>query len=218
MELIRISNKGRRPFDFMHRNQKKIILPGDSMIVPFDLAASLFGDPRTKDMNGDNARKKVYDKVRGHFGFAPGLQSEEEWQAMRPNLTFEDVETGEKVLMLVDDPFNQNAIVSGTEKAEANDRAAERSQMEQLMAQVATLTQTIANMQQEASTPGNSSSNTPTDDSAPPQAASLEEQLGNAVSESELTPGDDTPPEVPSDDAPPTPVKKTAAKKTAAKK
>lgn len=208
MELISIHNEGRKPFDFMHRNQKKIILPGKSMIVPFDLCATLFGDPRIKDVNNDRARHKTYNKVRAQFGFSSGLQSEEDWINMKPNLRFEDVESGEFVNMLMDDPYGQAAVISGTPTAEANDRSAEREQIAQLTGQVAQLTQIIMQMQRDKETEGTSASNVPTSDSAPkmPGEQKQQEETKDAPTLQEVTTDS------------PTPTKKVAAKKVAAKK
>jgi hypothetical protein len=104
MQFVRLVNKDSRPFDF-HQNQvKRILGPGDEAMVPWDIATSLFGDPYAVDTTNDQSRTRALKQSRGQFGYQLGGMTEEEWQEIRPKIEVYDVESGERIYMVLEDP------------------------------------------------------------------------------------------------------------------
>lgn len=104
MQFVRLVNQDHRPFDFHQMNKKRILQPGDEVMVPWDIATTLFGDPSTTDTPLDQARTRVHKQARGQFGYEDGGMTNEEWEAKRPKIEVYDVETGQRIYMVIEDP------------------------------------------------------------------------------------------------------------------
>jgi len=109
MQFVRLVNKGEQDFDFHQSNQKRILPSGAEIMVPWDLACSLFGDPATVDTPTDQARTRSLKQSRGLFNYEMGNMSTEEWEARRPKVEVYDVETGNRVYMVIEDPDGKYA-------------------------------------------------------------------------------------------------------------
>jgi hypothetical protein len=165
-EFVRVTNIDIKPFDFHQNNQKRIVPPGGDVIIPWHLAAALFGPPGLPNKAPTFDRQKQYEKVRGLYGFSNGLSPEEYWDDQKPKITVTDLETSEEIVMLIDDP---EGIHSGNAPA----MIAEQPDVQALMRQIASLQtqmQAVLNAQTGAqpAAPGATTSPTVTSD-APPQ-------------------------------------------------
>lgn len=109
MQFVRLVNKGDSDFDFHQSNQKRILPSGAEIMVPWDLACSLFGDPTTVDTPQDQARTRALKQSRGLYGYEMGNMTNEEWEAKRPHVETYDVETGNRVYMVLEDPDGKYA-------------------------------------------------------------------------------------------------------------
>lgn len=109
MQFVRLVNKGEQDFDFHQSNQKRILPPGAEVMVPWDLACSLFGDPTTVDSPTDQARARSLKQSRGLFNYEMGKMTAEEWEERRPKVEVYDVETGNRVYMVLEDPDGVHA-------------------------------------------------------------------------------------------------------------
>lgn len=142
MRFVRLVNKDSRPFDFHENQNKRLLGPGDECMVPWDLATSLFGDPFSVDTATDQARTRALKQSRGLFGYELGNMTEEEWDAKRPKIEVYDVETGERVYMVLDDPLGHRppgvsptdvpGVTNGTISALEAQLAATNAQVELL--------------------------------------------------------------------------------------
>ncbi len=104
MQFVRLVNKDKRSFDFHQSNQKRIIPKGGELMVPWDVAVSLFGDPSSVDTSRDGARTRAWKQSRGQFGYMDGGMTLEEWETIRPKIEVYDVETGDRIFMVIEDP------------------------------------------------------------------------------------------------------------------
>ena len=109
MQFVRLVNQGDSVFDFHQSNQKRILSPGAEIMVPWDLACSLFGDPATVDTPTDQARTRSLKQSRGLFNYEMGKMTAEEWEERRPKVEVYDVETGNRVYMVIEDPDGKYA-------------------------------------------------------------------------------------------------------------
>lgn len=236
-DFVRLTNNGATPFDFHQNNVKQIIPPGSDKIVPWSTATSLFGNPGVINVPPENARKSIYDKLRGRFNFQLGFMTEEHWDEIRPKIAVSDLETGEDIKMIYHDPAGE--FVHGAPVQQSN----AQSDVQLLQNQVAALTAQIGqlvNAQMAApaeAAPGTTQSVTATADSpgapvtadAPPVESpsvnadgpdGVDSAFGIAMPTVEAEPSEDSPGAVPvgvpenTPDA--APVKKLAAKKVAA--
>lgn len=104
MQFVKLVNTGSAPYDFHMRQQKRVIPPGGDVMVPWDVATSLFGDPFTTDTNTDQARQRAWTQSATLHNYHVGGMTEDEWQAIRPSVEVYDVETGNRVYMVLEDP------------------------------------------------------------------------------------------------------------------
>lgn len=109
MQFVRLVNKDHRTFDFHQNNKKRYIQPGEDVMVPWDVATSLFGDPFTTDTPTDQARTRAWSQSSGMHGYIVGGMTNEEWEAHRPKIEVWDIESGERVFMVMEDPEGQKA-------------------------------------------------------------------------------------------------------------
>jgi len=162
-EFVRITNTGATPFDFHQNNQKRIIEPGGDAIIPWHLAAALFGSPGITNTGNDNARVKAYNKVRGYFGFAMGLTPETDWEFMRPNISVIDLSTNERIYMLIEDLEGKHIAEAPGEPDTKQDAEALHRQIAVLQAQMQQLLNASHAQPQQAASATNASPTVTTD-------------------------------------------------------
>ena len=109
MQFVRLVNKDKRPFDFHQSNQKRILKPGAEVMVPWDVATSLFGDPASVDTTTDQARTRAWKQSRGQYGYVTGGMTQDEWEELRPKVEVYDVESGDRIIMVIEDPDGTNS-------------------------------------------------------------------------------------------------------------
>lgn len=103
-QFVRIVNTDDRPFDYHYRNQKHVVSPRADTVVPWDCACSLFGDPAIVDTPRNKDRTRVYKQVRGLYNYEDGTERVEDWEARRPHIEVYDLDTNERIYMVIDDP------------------------------------------------------------------------------------------------------------------
>lgn len=138
-QFVNLVNKGNSPFDFHHQNKKKIIQPGGNAIVPWDIATTLFGDPFVLDDGKKNDRTRTYKHVLGLFGYQNGMMTQEEWEFIRPKIEVYDLETQERVYMLLEDPEGLHSLPQEKPTEDSSAIAFLQRQLSQTQAQLATL-------------------------------------------------------------------------------
>ena len=164
-EFVRITNVDSKPFDFHQNNQKRVIPSGGDVIVPWHLAAALFGNPSLLNIPPENARQKQYQKVRALYGFAAGLLTEDDWLAMKPHVQVTDLETSEEITMLMDDPEGLLLHKAPAQPTNQGDVAALQAQIASLQAQMQAFMSAATGPQQAAA--GSTQSPTATTDAPP---------------------------------------------------
>lgn len=139
MQFVRMVNVGDTPYDFHQHSKKRVIEPGEEAMVPWDTATSLFGDPFTTDSVLDGARTRAFKQVRGIHNFSLGNMTEEQWEAIRPKIEVYDIESGNRVYMVIEDPegIKGNDIPVATNAQQNQDFLL--NQLASLQAQVAQL-------------------------------------------------------------------------------
>lgn len=145
-QFVKLVNENPTPFDFHHKNKKKIIPPYGDAVVPWDLACTLFGDPYLLDDGKNNDRTRVAKQVKGNFGFMSGMMTAEEWEVTRPHVAVYDLENGERIYMLLEDPEGLHSL---PDQAEVDNS----DQLAFLTRQVAQLTAAIAAISARATSP-----------------------------------------------------------------
>lgn len=163
LEYVKMVNVGTKPFDFHQNNQRRVIQPGADTIVPWGLVVTLFGHPNVPNTPPRNERDKLYAKIRGRFNFQLGFMTEDDWEAIRPKVEFYDVESGNRIYTVFDDPYMEH----GRQELMRE----EPTTMDALNARIAELTNLVNTLVTErvaqASAPaqGGTQSPTPTTDS-----------------------------------------------------
>lgn len=140
MQFIRMVNTGTTPYDYHHHAIKQIIQPGGDRIVPWDLACSLFGDPTTMDIGQDRARTRSWKQAAGIHNYHLGYTSDEQWEAIRPKVECYDLETGQRVYMVLDD---RDGKLTGENPG---GQATPGNELEMLQRQMALMAQQIAKL------------------------------------------------------------------------
>ena len=212
-DFVKLVNDDTKPFDFHQNNAKRVIEPGEDVIVPWNIAATLFGDPNIPEVPPVNERSRMYEKIRARHNFSQGLMTEDDWDGLKPNVKVFDIESNSEVIMLIDDPAGEYMGTFTPSKAPSkrDDVDAMQRQIAALTQQVERLVNTQVASPSEAATSGTSSSATPTAD-------------GPGIDPVFDLPTEDAPQSVPvgeieeaTEDGP-RPAKKAAAKKAAARK
>jgi hypothetical protein len=92
------------------------------MMMPWSLACALFGDPFKIDIPPKQMdRTDALKRARGNFNFELGMESDEHFMERIPNLDIHDMETGQKMYMLLWDPEGEHTDSFVAPDAEAND-------------------------------------------------------------------------------------------------
>lgn len=179
-DFVRLTNNGRKPFDFHQNNVKQIIPPGGDKIVPWSMATSLFGNPGVINVPPENARRSIFNKVRARLNYQLGLMTDEQWDEVKPNVVVTDLDSGERVYMILDDPEGEHLADATPVPTNA------QSDVQLLQNQVAALTAQIGQLINAQM-------------AAPADAASGTTQSATAVTDS---PGAPITPEATSDNPP----------------
>lgn len=103
-QFVRLINKGNIPYDFHIHQIKRVIGPGQDAMIPWDVACSLFGDPSSVDTLSDQVRSRAWTQSAQLHNYQVGGMTEDEWQLIRPQIEVWDVETDERIYMVLEDP------------------------------------------------------------------------------------------------------------------
>lgn len=145
-QYVRLLNTDPTPFRFHHNNIKRSVPPGGDVIVPWDLATTLFGDPFLIDGERDKERTRSLKRARGVFNYELGMESDEAFDARRPHIEVWDIETSpaERIYMLIEDP---EGYYSDLAISEANAATGGREdEITMLNARISALTQQMSRM------------------------------------------------------------------------
>tara|TARA_R110000772_G_scaffold36981_1_gene88094 strand:+ start:966 stop:1613 length:648 start_codon:yes stop_codon:yes gene_type:complete len=191
-EFVKMVNKSDREFKYEQRNVRKTIAPGGDSIVPWHLAATLFGSPGVQNVGNNKYRDVALKKKRAFNGFQEGFQTIEQWDAERPEIAVIDIETNERIYMLIDDP---EGVHMGTGPVPTD-----KTDAEALQRQISTLQNEMQRLMLRIQAPqnaavGDTSSVTPTTDG--PSFEDIPDDSANDVStlipQAETAPTEDTP-------------------------
>jgi len=228
-DFVKLVNENDVPFDFHQNNAKRVINPGEDVIVPWPIAVTLFGHPNIPNIPPANERSKMYEKIRARHNYSEGLKEPgRDWDAVRPRVSVWDLETNEQVIMLIDDPSGEHAGAVAPQKPIGKEQ-----DMEALQRQVAALTAQMERMAMKANAapsspgagnaasptavedgPGETARSNPAIDDAFQIPTADDNDIPTADDPQAVTVGEDAPP--PDNSAKKAPVKKVAAKKVAA--
>lgn len=141
-EFVRVVNTGETNFDFYHNNTKKRIPPGKEFAMPWALATSLFGDPFLRDQPKKPDRTDALRRARGNFNFELGMETMEHFHSRLPKFEVYDMETVQRIHMLIEDPEGELIGMFQPADIEADDKVGLlQRQVEMLMGQLSTLIQ-----------------------------------------------------------------------------
>lgn len=223
-EFVKIINEDDKSFDFMQNNAKRIIEPGGDVIVPWNVACTLFGNPNIPDIPPANERTRMYKKMRARYNYGDGLHSPEHWDARRPKVRVFDLEGDTEIVMLINDPSGEHLGAFNPNSKSVN----KETDIDALQNQIALLTKQVTRLvskEQAAPTPnatGTSSSPTAVEDSPGGDVDSVFNipTAGDNDTATTDDPQSVTVGEIPyaDDDAPPALARKAVAKKVAAVK
>lgn len=145
MQIIRLNNTGDKELVIPHRGDKYVIQPGASKVIPYDAAASLFGDPRHKDSDKDPARRRCYEHVRAMHNFYIGWDTEDIWENEKmPRFDAFDLETDEQIFFVVHDPLGQRTYNAAQPLGGSTDQAILAATIADMEKRIAALTNTLA--------------------------------------------------------------------------
>lgn len=228
-DFVKLVNTDYRPFDFHQNNVKRIVAPGEDVIVPWPIACTLLGNPRIPDIPPANERTRAYEKIRARHNYSAGLQTEDEWATIKPSIEVYDIENNQRIFMLIEDPAGEHMESAPTPSAKQTDAAALQRQIEVLTAQV---TKLVAQSQSAPEQPGagNTASPTAVQDGPGAPAPEIDSVFNlptsdetatadtpQAVTVGDIPGADDDEPPAPASAPSPEPAKKAVAKKVAAK-
>jgi hypothetical protein len=155
MQIVEIHNTWDRTITIPHNGQRYDIPVGESRIVPYDAAASLFGDPRAQDTDKVKGRRDLHNHIRGLWNYEFGFDNEEKWQnEKKPQYEAYDPSNPNKrtrVYFIIDDPDGTKALPDALVEPNATqDQRAIEGALAALQAQVAALTAQLAKTQDNA--------------------------------------------------------------------
>lgn len=210
MQFVRLVNEGDRKYDFHHQNKKRTIEPGAEVMVPWDIACTLFGDPALIDTNKDQARTRVWKQCAGIHNYSEGNMDEETWELIRPKIAVYDIESGTRVWMILEDRDGIHAGMNPSPGAVDADmhQAALMSRVSQLEGMLAKTLGLLTQMQAQTAITGQQvvasqdagpTVVAPTQDGVPGSFPAFAPTVGDAPNGQPTITG-------PSEDAPPPPV------------
>ncbi len=110
MQLVKIVNPSKpgdlnyRTLHMVHQEEVIDIEPGQSRIVPFDVAAAFFGHPKERDHGANRGRTDNYARIKFMWGYQSGaLNADEDWAVKCPPFRVETLD-GDYMPMILDDP------------------------------------------------------------------------------------------------------------------
>lgn len=103
-EYVRVENTDSRQFTYHDNNTKKAIPPGKGVMMRWDLATTLFGDPFAMNSEKKPDRTAALTRARGNFNFELGMETMDAFESRRPHLEVYDADTQQRIFMLIDDP------------------------------------------------------------------------------------------------------------------
>lgn len=140
--LVRVTNEGDRPFSDGYASVKYTILPGKTVVVPWEAATLWLGDPRLVDEE-DRAlfpRTEEVGRVLVRNGLhldpeGPPQTDPERLVERAPKLKVADID-GEVIVMLAGDPTGETALPAKFTRGDADDL---RGELDRLKAEQARL-------------------------------------------------------------------------------
>lgn len=128
---VRIRNNGDTDYTDKWDGTVYTVPAGSETLVPFAGVCLWLGDPRMKDIGPgtqNRFRTDEYNRVKYRCGY--GMDSREDFDAGRPDLEVFHPDSGERILMVVDDPegtgvdvFRDQRVSSDTERIAQLERA-----------------------------------------------------------------------------------------------
>lgn len=134
LDLIRIVNTGQAPLKLNHAMHGNVsIAPGAQRILPLEYASLHFGNPGAVDDGKNKLRETEYKHARTLWGFYPGIDSEADWDHLRPQYECYDVDEDRRVFFVLDDPDGTKGIY-GEAANTSHEAATDASFLEQRIA------------------------------------------------------------------------------------
>jgi hypothetical protein len=197
-EFVKMVNLSDQEFKYEHRNERKKIAPGGDSIVPWNLAATLFGSPGIQNVGNNKNRDIALKKKRALNGYGEGFMTVEQWDAERPEIAVFDLETNERIYMLIEDPDGKH-MGSAPVPADKTDAEALQRQISTLQNEMQRLLARVQGPQNAAA--GDTNSVTPTADG--PSFEDIPDDSkddGPLIPTATTAPTEDTPQAVPTGD------------------
>ncbi len=147
LQIVRITNTGDTDLILTHNGDRYVVPVDGSKIVPYECAASAFGDPRARDNGRDKGRTDIYEHTRAMWNFNLGFDDADAWEAKRPRFEAHDVNSGDRIWFVIDDPKGEH-IYDATGGVPVNtnttDAALLGAQLTAMQEQIAALTTALA--------------------------------------------------------------------------
>lgn len=156
MRIVKISNDWDRDLVIPHNGEMFVIKPGKTKIIPWDAAASLFGDPRARDDGKVKGRREIFDHVRGLHNFHLGFDTETvedaerahkpveaSWEWKCPKFTAWDASSDEgedaQIYFVIHDPDGLKSFNMVTESDGGTDAKVLAQALSEMRAQMAAM-------------------------------------------------------------------------------
>jgi len=145
-DFVRVTNSDTDKFIYHASNVRKILPPGKDVMMPWDLACSLFGDPFLTDAPKKPDRTDAIRRCRGNFNYELGMETMDHFMDRIPKLQVHDMETGQELFMLLWDAEGERLEEYVSPSAESTDAVTLlQQQVQALTTQIGLL---ISNRQQ----------------------------------------------------------------------
>lgn len=135
--LVRVTNQGDKPFRDGYDNKQYTILPGKTVVVPWEAVTTWLGDPRlTNDpdrarFDRDDERARVLVRLGIHIDSeAPPQTEDERIVSNAPKLLVQDID-GETIVMLAADPTGESVLPAKFTRGDADDLRAELDRLKE---------------------------------------------------------------------------------------
>lgn len=189
MRIVNIENTWDRDITIPHLGNKYVIKPGESKIVEFEAAASLFGDPRARNDGKSRGRHDLYDQIRLLWSFYTGFDSDEVWEKEKcPQFIATDVNTKDRIWFVIHDLEGTKTFTMADPTSAAHgstDTAVLNSAIAEMQGQIAQLVAALAASQAQTATPGTPGSHSGVDTVEP---TVIDAVTSLPVSQSDLPP------------------------------
>lgn len=155
--LVRVTNEGDKPFRDGYDNKQYTILPGKTVVVPWEAVSLWLGDPRlTNDpdraqFDRDDERARVLVRLGIHIDSeAPPQTDDERIVSNAPKLVVQDID-GETIIMLAQDPTGETVLPAKFTRGDADDL---RGELDRLKAEQARLLDMLERQANQNTAPG----------------------------------------------------------------